>query len=85
MKPCGLEQAPNSLLCPHHPNVLGHGDGEESSCHCQRTYLASPNGQLGPDAMLWLSLTCHLLSSGKGNTLVQETIRFSVGDERKDF
>lgn len=66
MKLCGLEKTPDSLLCLHHPDVLGHGDGEESSCYYERTYLASPNGQLGPGAVLWLSLTCpsFLLEEG---------------------
>lgn len=45
----------------------------------QRTSFASPNGQVVPDAILWLSLTCKLLSSRGGNALAQERIKFSGG------
>lgn len=76
----GLEQFPSSFVCLPQATLLGHGGRDESSCSSDpKNLFASPRSKLGPDAVLALPLTCHLLPSERGNALVQASRKFLYG------
>lgn len=76
----GLEQSPRSLVCLPHAILLGRDGRDESSCSSDpKNLFASPHSKLGPDDILALPLTCHLLPSERGNALVQASRKFLDG------